>query len=309
MIDPEPIGPGPMPILDGVPLVELTSPWLRLQAAPAVGGRVVSLVHRPSGCQCLWRNAALPLRRVPPGTAYDAEFYGGIDEQIPCDSAEVADGTEYPDHGELWTQPLEHWRADDELVMRGYLPRLSFIYERGLRLDAREPLVHVRYRLVSAALRPRAFLWKLHMALPAAPGDRVVCPATTAFPLDLAWSGCATATPFAWPWREGVDMGVVPDADGTAEFLCLQGLTAGAIGWVQAGTGLQVAVEFDPKVFPCCQVFASYGKLLGHHTVVLEPSTTPGLSLADAMAAGTCRWLRPGESLETTLRWRVTGPA
>lgn len=295
-------------MLDGVPVVELESRWLRVRVAPSIGGRIVGLEHRPTGQECLWRNRGIPLRRVAPGTVYDPEFYGGIDEQIPCDPAEEVAGVEYPDHGELWTQELEGRHEDDELVLRGELPLLGFSYERRLFLEEDAPTLRARYRLTNRSGQPRAFLWKLHVALAVAPGDRILCPAAQARPLDLAWSRCEKDKPFPWPVCGDLDMSRVPEADGTAEFLALTGLAEGRIGWTRVATGLSLSIAFDRAVFPCCQFFATYGKLLGHYTAILEPSTTPCVSLAEAVTAGTCRWLAAGETLETEVTYRVETP-
>jgi len=285
-----------------VPVHRLENHLLRVEVAPDIGGRIVSLINKADGTEWLWRNPAMPLRRVPAGTAYDPEFYGGIDEQIPCDVPETFDGVTYPDHGELWTQALAAETEGEVLVLIGDLPLLGFHYERHMELAADAPELRVRYRLENRGPRSRAFLWKLHAALAGAPGDRIVCPAATAQPLDLAWSGCRDLQPFAWPQHGDRDMSLVPAPDGTAEFLALTGLTAGSIGLRRAATGAELRIEFDRAVFPCCWLFASYGKLAGHYTVVLEPATSPELTVAHDLRQAR---LAPAQCLVTTVRYRL----
>jgi galactose mutarotase-like enzyme len=284
-------------------IVRLENGLLSVAVAPSVGGRVVSLLHKRSGHEFLWRNPTLPLRRVPPGTAYDPEFYGGIDEQIPCDGPETFDGVAYPDHGELWTQSLAVRKEGEALVLSGDLPLLGFHYERRMELVPDAPELRVSYRIENRSGRPRSFLWKLHAALAVAPGDRIVCPAITARPLDLAWSRCREMKPFAWPHEGDLDMSLVPALDGTAEFLALTGLAAGTIGLRRAATGTELRIEFDRTVFPWCWLFASYGKLLGHHTVVLEPATSAESTVHQARRPAR---LAAGQSLTTEVCYRVT---
>jgi hypothetical protein len=290
-------------VSDDVPILGCESGLLRVEAAPSVGGRIVSLVHKATGEEWLWRNPDLPLRRALPGTAYDPEFYGGVDEQIPCDGPEVIDGIAYPDHGELWTQALAARREGSALVLSGELPLLGLHYERRMELAADAPELRVTYRLQNRGGRPRAFLWKLHAALAVAPGDRIVCPAASARPLDLAWSRCRRMQAFAWPRCGDLDMSVVPARDGTAEFLALTGLASGCVGLRRPATGAELRIEFDDAVFPCCWLFASYGRLLGHYTVVLEPATSPALTVAEHPRPAR---LAPAECLVTTVRYRVT---
>ena len=111
--------------LDGIPVTRLESDHLRLDVAPSVGGRVISLVHKPSGHEFLWHNRALPLRCEPAGSEYDPNFYGGIDELLPNDIPELIDGVNCPDHGELWTTPLAVQSEDRPKLLAQGTPELS----------------------------------------------------------------------------------------------------------------------------------------------------------------------------------------
>ena len=51
-------------------------------------------------------NKDLPFSTHQPGTDYDSNFWGGIDELLPNDIDEKIDTIDYPDHGELWTTAL-----------------------------------------------------------------------------------------------------------------------------------------------------------------------------------------------------------
>jgi hypothetical protein len=285
--------------LDGVPLTRLESDHLRLDFAPSVGGRVVSLVHRPTGHEFLWRNPAQPLRREPAGGAYDPHFFGGIDELLPNDVPETLDGVDCPDHGELWTTALDCRIAGDRRVLSGDLPRFGLHYEREMSLRENGPQVELAYRITNCADDPRSFLWKLHAAVAVQAGDVIDCPARRGQVVDLAWSRYRTLEPFAWPLLEGRPANLVPPADGTVDFFYLFDLEAGRMAWRRPGAGLEFAYEFDPQVFPFAWMFASYGGFDGHYTVVLEPCTAMPLSVRDAAARHQCSRLEPGQTLAT----------
>ncbi|MFA5206194.1 MAG: hypothetical protein WC708_17495, partial [Lentisphaeria bacterium] len=136
-------------LIDGLPVVRLANAALEVVAAPGVGGRIVSLHNRDGGPNRLWRNPKLRLERRPPGTPYDPNFYGGIDEQLPSDLPETVAGRPYPDHGELWTLALDAEIATDTLVLRGRLPVSGLRYERRLSLRSDAPLVDLDYRLTN----------------------------------------------------------------------------------------------------------------------------------------------------------------
>src|SRR4051794_39920703 len=107
--------------LDNMPIVRLESELLRVDVAPQVGGRIVSLVDKSTGRDFLWRNASLSLARSPSGTEYDPNFYGGIDELLPNDLPETLHGIACPDHGELWTTALAWEIKNNRLTLRGEL--------------------------------------------------------------------------------------------------------------------------------------------------------------------------------------------
>ncbi|NUQ63187.1 MAG: DUF5107 domain-containing protein [Pirellulales bacterium] len=295
---------------DGLRIVRLRSEHLEVDVAPQVGGRIVGIRHLGSGHEFLWRNSRLRLERCRPGSEYDPNFYGGIDELLPNDIPETIGGVACPDHGELWTRSLD-WRIDGRtLLLEGELPQFGLTYERRMRLRADSPHVDFHYRLTNPTGAERHFLWKLHAALAVEEGDVIDCPARQAQVVDLAYSRFSTLRPFAWPHIEGQRADVVPAQNGTVDFFYLFDLQAGRIAWRResAPPGLRRAppsgplrfeYTFDTKVFPCAWLFASYGGLDGHYTIVLEPCSTMPIRVDEAIRHGRCSRLLPGEVLET----------
>ena len=291
--------------LDGVPLVRLESNFLRVDVAPSVGGRVISLIDKATGAELLWRNRALSLRRLPAGAEYDPNFFGGIDELLPNDIPETIDGVDCPDHGELWTTALDGQHKENQLTLRGALPRFGLQYERQMALRADGPWVNLTCRIANPTAQPRHFLWKLHAALNIAPGDMVACPARKAQVVDLAWSRFHSLTPFDWPGIEGQKANVIPAANGTMDFFYLFDLIEGRMA-LRRQDGLTFAYHFDTKIFPYAWLFASYGGFNGHYTVILEPCTAMPLSVNEAAAKKQCSLLEPGQTLETRVSISVS---
>lgn len=285
--------------LDGIPIVRLMSDALRVDVAPGVGGRIVSIVDRSSGYEFLWRNAALPLASLPAGSEYDPHFYGGVDELLPNDIPEAINGVTCPDHGELWTTPLSWEMQGERLCLRGHLPRFGLDYERVMSLRDHGPWIDFDYRLSNPTRSERCFLWKLHAALNICAGDLIVCPARKAQVVDPAWSRHAVLEPFAWPVIEHQRADLIPERDGTVDFYYLFDLAAGRIAWQRPVPGLEFGYRFDSRVFPYAWLFASYGGFNGHYTAILEPCTAMPLSVNEAAAKAQCTRLGPGQTLET----------
>jgi hypothetical protein len=294
--------------IDQVPIVRVESEFLRVEVAPSVGGRIVSLVDKKSGYDFLWRNANLRLEKLDAYSEYDPNFYGGIDELLPNDIPEEINGLSSPDHGELWTTALDHRIEGDELIVNGTLPLCGLAYERRMALHEQSPQVEIHYRIANPTTEERRFLWKLHAALNIEAGDQILCPARTAQVPDLAWSRWQNLEPFAWPLIDGQRADVVPPVDGSVDFLYLYNLEAGCIACQSHRRGLKFEYQFDTHVFPYTWYFASYGGFNGHYTAILEPCTTMPISVNQAANLGQCSILAPGGQLETTVAIHA-GPA
>ena len=291
----------PSLVVDGVPIIRLESTALRVDIAPSVGGRIISLFHKQAGLEFLWKNRALSLQRLPAGSEYDPNFYGGIDELLPNDIPEDIDGVDCPDHGELWTTPLEWEAKGNALVLRGRLLRFGLSYEREMSLRTDSPVLDLRYRIVNTTNSPRQFLWKLHAALAIEAGDVIDCPARKAQIVDPAWSRFKTIETFAWPQIEGQSANVIPDRNGTMDFFYLFDLTDGQIALRSPRRGVEFIYRFDPRVFPYAWLFASYGGFNDHYTGILEPCTAMPMSVNEAAARKQCPVLGPGHALETSV--------
>ncbi len=275
--------------VDANHLVTLESDDLLVEVAPEVGGRITRLIAKRTGYDFLWRNPSVPLRREEPGTEYDPNFYGGIDELLPNDIPETIDGIACPDHGELWTTAQQSMRVSQrEVWLSSTLPLTGLNYQRRFFVSANRCYVQARVQNRSEATR--RFLWKLHAALAIEPGDRIDCPAKWFAAADPDWSR-----------RQGVgpwDGETVPEFDGTTEFLYLSKLSEPTVSWRRGGKTFKIL--FDAKAFPFVWYFASYGGFDGHHVAILEPCTTMPISVNEAALSGQCSVLQPHHSLATS---------
>jgi hypothetical protein len=286
-------------MVDQVRIIRLENPFLRVDVAPEVGGRVISIFNKASGSEFLWRNERLALKPALPGEAYDPQFYGGIDEVIPGDIPERIGDLDCPDHGELWTLPLKARIVEDGLSLQGVLPRSGLGYHKFISLRPLSCWIDMDYRIDNLSEEQRIFLWKLHAALKIEAGDTLLCPARQAVVADLAWSRWKTESPFSWPFihRERADL--IPPLNGTTDFLFLYELQDGRIGCQRKALNCELTLFFDRQIFPYVCYFASYGGLDQHYTAVLEPATAMPLSVNEAARLGQCSILKEHERLST----------
>jgi len=286
---------------DSQTLVRLENRWLSVELFPQGGGKVTSIYNKALNYEFLWKNEHLSLQAYPAGTEYDPVFYGGVDELLPNDIPETVDGLKLPDHGELWTTPLQFQQETDKIILTGILPETGLNYQKIVYLNEEAPLVHTDYLIRNETNKPRTFLWKLHAALKIGEGDRIACNARKGQVVDPEYSRFRQSEPFSWPIIEQTDVSRIPGRNNTMDFFYLYDLEKGEVSWKSANEKYLFGYTFDTEIFPYVWLFASYGGFLNHYTAILEPCTSMPLSVNDAAGLGQCTVLQPGEEIRTTV--------
>lgn len=273
---------------------------LRLEIAPALGGRILSIYNKQLDREFVYRHDR-PLEAFSPGTEYDANFAGGIDELIPNDIPEEIDGISYPDHGELWTTPLKYAMVDNSLILSGKLKLSSLSYERVMSFDRTAPVVYLKYKIRNEAEHARHFLWKLHAALAIESGDKLVTSAKKARSVSPDASRFTDMSAFRWPCIENCDASIVPHLGNTMDFFYLYDIPGCSMQMLSEQGNHLFSYDYDRSVFPYQWYFASYGAFLNHFTAILEPATGMPVSVNESMALGQCMKLDPQEEINTTV--------
>ena len=139
-------------VRDGVPGVALESEELALSVFPDAGGKILELVHKPTGYNLLWQNSRVGLQRTYAGAAFDDVWCGGWDELFPTDAPCSLDGNTYHDHGDLWIGPWA-WSVEQDdgeeatLYLRRFAVSLPCLMEKWISLRRDSSAVTFRHRL------------------------------------------------------------------------------------------------------------------------------------------------------------------
>lgn len=282
-----------------IEVIRLENKTLSIDLAPTIGGRIVSIYSKILQKEFLWNNKELELKRYPIGTDYDPCFFGGIDELLPNDIPEVADGLEYPDHGELWTMELNSDLNPNSLKLFGKLPISELYYEKTISIEGSTSYIHIDYTIRNEAGSVRNFLWKLHAALNISQCDQMECFAKKGQVVDPNYSRFKSNQPFNWPMIEGTDASIVPANDGSMDFYYLFETQKGEMSLISQQNDSRFTYYFDTKIFPYLWYFASYGGFWGHYTAILEPCTAMPISVNEAAGLKQCTTLMPGQSIKT----------
>jgi hypothetical protein len=289
-------------INNGIEIFILESHNLKVSVAPALGGKIISVYNTLLQKEFLWNNNSLPLTINPPGSEYDANFWGGVDELIPNDLPETVDSISYPDHGELWTTALQCEHTDQKITVQRKLPLSGLYYSKTLYADHNAPIIWLDYKIKNETNERRHFLWKLHAALHIEPGDKLVTTAKYGKVVDPEYSRFKTQNEFKWPIIENVDASIIPPETNTMDFFYLYDISRTEMQLVTRDDNHVFSCSYDNKVFPYQWYFASYGGFLNHYTAILEPCTNMPLRINEAIEKQQCAILLPGQELITSVR-------
>jgi hypothetical protein len=299
----------------GLRSVVLENQSLRVIILPEAGAKIWQITYKPLGADLLWNNPRIQPARLPSNSRYDDVWSGGWDELFPNDEVAVIEGESYPDHGELWTGEwdAEPWSRPDEVGVRlRYTTPISSIeLEKTIRLRCDQPRIEFQHRFINRGRTAFPFLWKLHPAMAVTSQHRIDFPpmqvaVEPAFPGTLAGAPEHSQWPLIKTPSGDIDLRrVTPEDARQLYFFYGTQMKGNWCALTNAAIGLACGLQFDPKVFPCCWLFATYGGWRNYNVAVLEPCTGYPLNFEAMKAAGRHRTLAPGESLQTDVRFLV----
>lgn len=288
-------------LINNVEVLTGENDCIKFQIAPALGGKILSIYNKDLNKEFLWRNKNLSLGANKPGTDYDSNFWGGIDELIPNDIPEKIDTISYPDHGELWTTPLQSDSVDDKISVHGKLSISGLYYKKTMYLETNSPTIYLKYKIKNESNVKRHFLWKLHAALAIEEGDKLITSAQKAKIVYPDSSRFKNIEEFKWPTIENCDASIVPSNNNTMDFFYLYDIQQAEMQMVSGETNHLFKYQYEKDVFPYQWYFASYGAFLNHYTAILEPATAMPVSVNEAMALGKCSVLEPDQEINTVV--------
>jgi hypothetical protein len=270
----------------GVQGIRLEGELVLLTTFPDAGGKILDLVHRPSGKNLLWQNPRVCLARTHAGAPFEDVWCGGWDDLFPTDPPCTIDGNVYHDHGDLWIGPWE-WQIEEDTAdwatvrLSRYSASLPCLMEKWVTVRRDEPVVTLRQRLTNHGPRPVRFLWDVHVAQAVEPGSRIYLP-TSSLNVERPYVGRAGENVSACSFPLHVDhLGVehdlsrAPAPGDISEFLWAEPLREGWCAVVHPSVGVGLGLAFELTVFPTVWLFADYGGWRGHYFLLTEPCTSP----------------------------------
>ncbi len=287
--------------------VVLESELLRVVVLPEQGGRIASLLHRPSGREALWSPPGL--RALPPptyGMAYADHPAVGIDECLPNIWADTYAGRDLPDHGEAWSVPWDLTTGKDRIETTVTLRQSPFRLTRRITF-ANATAITLDYALTNTSDAPAPCLWALHPLMTWQPGMRIILPPSVSAVEIGSVSGASPLREYApgrWPKTAGVDLaGVQLNENGApAATKVYVGPMVERDRWAALHDTLAGFVVGFAFTVPMLGLWLNRGAWGGYTHVAIEPATGISEHLSTAVERDNVLTVPAGK----TAYWSVT---
>lgn len=169
-------------IYKGFLSITIENEQIRMEIVPDLGGKLVSLIYKPSGKEWLIDSGERPLRQPEYGSNFGEWDMSGWDECFPTINAcpwEMDKRINLPDHGEIWALPWTYKVEENEVACSVKSPLLSYQFTRSISFQSGKK-VRMNYRVDNTSDQPMPFLWVPHPQFAVTEPTRILLPESMA---------------------------------------------------------------------------------------------------------------------------------
>ena len=310
----------------GVTGLVIENEHLAVTVLPDNGADIISIVHKASGFDPMWKSP-WGLRR--PGliqtapnssVAWHEAYQGGWQELFPNGgTASVINGVELPYHGEASLAGWDWEVLPDGIRLFVRLVRSPFVVERIMRLSDDKPELTIEGRAENKGRIPLPYMWVHHPAFgpPFLDGTCVIETNATKVMVDPDATGGTIAAGSVHDWpiietSEGpLDASIIPGEETPHALMVFLGEFADPRAWYaiqNQGNGERIEFAWDRDEFPYAWLweelhFHTNSPLHGEvYTMAIEPATSwPGGLTHIMETTATHRVLEPGQVITNAL--------
>lgn len=279
---------------------------IRIELIPALGGKIISLLYKPTGKEWLLNSGKRTLKPPAVGSSFTDGDMSGWDECFPTiDSCmvELDQGrTLLPDHGELWSLPWSIEFKDHAIecsVLSAKLPfrltrRISFITSDCVKLE---------YRVDNLSASKLPFLWVPHPQFAISEPTRILLP----HEIDNLLCVFGSSKFKAGESYSAQQISLIsPEKTGEGSKFYYSGYSLS--GWSGLHGQLSdcfLILSVSPQEVPFIGVWIDEGMFNDRVTCALEPSIGYYDSLETAIGNGTAQYVLPKDSFAWQMKLRL----
>jgi hypothetical protein len=151
---------------------------IRLETVPAIGGKLVSILYKPTGKEWMLDSGSRPMRQPVYGSGFGEWDMSGWDECYPTVNS-CALGMDkdimLQDHGEVWSLPWDCRIEGGKFTGSVRSPRFPYHFTRTISFAAADRM-RLDYRADNLSDGPIPFLWVPHPQFAITEPTRILLP-------------------------------------------------------------------------------------------------------------------------------------
>ena len=293
----------------GLQAAVLENELLKVIILPERGGKTASILHKPKRFELLAQPSG-EYSPLLPNMDFSKGDASGFDDAFPSIDGEtvMVDGkaVAYPDHGEVWTMPMEAHFIEDGVVLVGKSSILPYRYQKRVWLDGDKVCYH--YDITHTGGAPFPCLWVCHGLMRYEPDMRLSYPRGMGFAQNVLANPELGESGIHHPLVGGAyDFSTVPPREShTMVKYYLQGhCPQGRCGIFYPTQNVVCELEFDNVMLPYLGFWLTAGGYRGEYNCAFEPATGYYDSVSRATMSGTSIVLTSGQTLSFFLSYRL----
>lgn len=289
----------------GYQAITMESDQIRIELLPELGGKLVSIVYKPTGKEWMLDSGKRSLRQPEYGSTFTEWDMSGWDECFPtiiaCPSG-VDPDISLPDHGELWSLPWTHAIENNSVVCSIRSPKLPYRFTRRISFPAADR-VRLDYCAENEGDRTIPFLWVPHPQFAVTEPTRILLPETIKQMLCVD-AGRELTVGASYLWQDVSLLNPVLTGD-ARKFYYDGEVPCGWSGLYGEESGNYLIASVPRDKVPFLGVWIDEGKYNDRVTCALEPSIGYYDSLETAMGNGTAQVIPAKSSFDWHLELAI----
>ncbi|MEK5445275.1 hypothetical protein [Paenibacillus sp. FSL R7-0331] len=273
--------------------VVLDSGLIRLETVPEIGGKLVSILYKPTGKEWMLNSGLRRLRKPDYGSSFADGDMSGWDECFPtinsCHWVIGAKGV-IPDHGEIWPLPWDCRLRADSIISSVRGPVVPYVFTRTISCPSAD-IIRFDYHVDNPGDETLPFLWVPHPQFAVTEPTRVVIPENMR-ELLCVYGGHGLKTGGLYNWDQ-LSL-IIPAMTGDGRKLYYPGnIPQGCSGLYGEHSGDFLCLTVPADKVPYLGIWVDEGMFNDRVTCALEPGIGYYDSLDMAMRNGTARLIPP----------------
>jgi galactose mutarotase-like enzyme len=291
----------------GEEAILLENQQLRVIILPGRGGKTASVSRKESSFELLFQPSENPYPPLYPGMPFSSGDASGFDDVFPSMGDELIQfgGKAYaiPDHGEIWTLPMEATEEEDAIILSCGGRLLPYRYEKRILLAGESVLYAISICNTSSYALP--CIWVCHCLMNLEEGVTFSLPWQGQVAENVLDSPTPGGKHTVHPYGGAYDFAHAPRPGTAMKYYLSQPVKKGFCAVEYPLSGIRAELVFNPAELPYLGFWITTGGYRGDQNFAFEPATGYYDTVRCAQKHERLTMLEPGQTLRLHLELRL----